>query len=120
MEQSWHDLGSGRSGTWSRLSTISMRTNLPRRSRYILGNLVRTRIRLGENDESVVAQLKELLFMETQARLGRLDYRSVGIGNEPYVGSRSRSPCPLNPEARIPKAKRVALVEPTCGQSPLC
>jgi len=31
-----------------------------------LGNLVRTRIRLGENDESVIAQLKELLFMETR------------------------------------------------------
>ncbi len=31
-----------------------------------LGNLVRTRIRLGENDESVTAQLKELLFMETR------------------------------------------------------
>ncbi len=31
-----------------------------------LGNLVRTRIRLGENDESIVAQLKELLFIETR------------------------------------------------------
>ena len=31
-----------------------------------LGNLVRTRIRLGENDESVIEQLKELLFIETR------------------------------------------------------
>ncbi len=31
-----------------------------------LGNLVRTRIRLGENDESVTAQLKDLLFLETR------------------------------------------------------
>jgi tetratricopeptide (TPR) repeat protein len=31
-----------------------------------LGNLVRSRIRLGENDEAVVAQLRELLFIETR------------------------------------------------------
>ncbi len=37
----------------------------PEKSLY-LGNLVRTRIRLGENDESVIAQLKELLFIETR------------------------------------------------------
>ncbi|MEQ1824844.1 MAG: tetratricopeptide repeat protein [Pirellula sp.] len=37
----------------------------PRKPLY-LGNLVRTRVRLGENDESVVEQLKELLFIESR------------------------------------------------------
>lgn len=38
----------------------------PQNPKY-LGNLVRTRIRLGEKDESVIEQLKELLFIETRA-----------------------------------------------------
>jgi tetratricopeptide (TPR) repeat protein len=37
----------------------------PRKALY-LGNLVRTRIRLGESDESVIEQLKELLFIESR------------------------------------------------------
>ncbi len=37
----------------------------PEKPQY-LGNLVRTRIRLGENDETVIAQLKELFFIETR------------------------------------------------------
>lgn len=50
-----------------------------------LGNLLRTRIRLGENDESVIAQLKELRFIESRPDwIGWID-RQLALEMNPYL-----------------------------------
>jgi len=50
-----------------------------------LGNVVRTRIRLGENDESVLAQLKQLRFIEDRPEWIRWIDRQLALELNPYL-----------------------------------
>lgn len=50
-----------------------------------LGNLIRTRIRLGETDESVIAQLKELRFVESRPEWIEWIDRQLALELNPYL-----------------------------------
>ena len=64
----------------------------PEKPQY-LGNLVRTRIRQGENDETVIAQLKELLFIETRPDWIAWIHDQLAIEMNPML---DRGPAPPN------------------------
>jgi TPR repeat len=58
-----------------------------------LGNLVRNRIRLGDRDESVVEQLRELLFIETRPEWIEWVEDQLAIEQNPHL---DRGPLPPN------------------------
>jgi len=66
----------------------------PREPLY-LGNFVRTRIRLGENDESVIAQLQELLFIESRPDWIAWINDQLTLELNPYL-DRGPAPASLN------------------------
>jgi tetratricopeptide (TPR) repeat protein len=64
-----------------------------------LGNFVRTRIRLGDNDESLIAQLRELRFIETRPDWVVWIDDQLAIDLNPYL-DRGPAPASFNPNTK--------------------